>query len=166
MTPVQTGPRSKTVATWLAAIGGSFGLHRFYLHGRADLLGWLLPLPTLLGLYGLWRVRLYGLDDHLSWLLIPLLGLTLSAAMLSAIVSGLMPDEKWNQRFNGGDGSDHSGQRSGWLAVIGVLVALTLGATVLMATIAFSAQRFFEYQAEIAPVPQPNTQGNSQKLSQ
>jgi hypothetical protein len=122
----------------------------------------LLPLPTLLGLYGMWRVRLYGLDDHLSWLLIPLLGLALSATMLSAIVSGLTPDEKWNQRFNQDDGSENSGPRSGWLAVIGVLVALTLGATVLMATIAFSAQRFFEYQAESAPV----AQGNSQKLSQ
>ena len=152
-------PRSKTVATWLAALGGSFGLHRFYLHGRTDLLGWLLPLPTLLGLYGVWRARHHGLDDHLSWLLIPLLGLTVSAAMLSAIVSGLTPDEKWNQRFNGGDNSE---RRSGWLAVIGVLVALTLGATALMATIAFSAQRFFEYQAESAAP----SQGNSQKPSQ
>jgi hypothetical protein len=139
--------RSKTMATWLAALGGSLGLHRFYLHGAADPLGWLLPIPTLLGLYGVLRVRLHGLDDHLSWLLIPLLGLALSAAMLSAIVSGLMPDEKWNARFNQG----REAPRSGWLAVIGVLVALTLGATVLMATIAFSAQRYFEYQAEAPP---------------
>ena len=28
--------RSKTLATWVAVIGGAFGLHRFYLHGRGD----------------------------------------------------------------------------------------------------------------------------------
>ena len=157
MNTAQRRPRSKTVATWLAALGGSIGLHRFYLHGRGDLLGWLMPVPTLLGLYGVLRVRLHGLDDQWSWLLIPLLGLALSVAMLSAIVSGLMPDEKWNQRFNPQGGA----RPSGWLVVVGVLVALTLGATVLMATIAFGAQRFFEYTAEPA-----TAQGKIQKPSQ
>ena len=40
-------PRSKTLATWLAVIGGAFGAHRFYLHGWRDLIAWLYPLPTL-----------------------------------------------------------------------------------------------------------------------
>ena len=44
--------RAKTAATWLALIGGTVGLHRFYLHGRRDLLGWLHPWPSLAGLYG------------------------------------------------------------------------------------------------------------------
>ena len=48
---------SKTLATWLAVIGGALGLHRFYLHGWRDLLGWLHPLPTLLGLAGVQRMR-------------------------------------------------------------------------------------------------------------
>jgi hypothetical protein len=34
--------------------------------------------------------------------------------------------------------------------VIGVVLALLIGAGVLMATIAFSGQRFFEYQIEDA----------------
>ena len=33
----------------IALIGGSLGLHRFYLHGWRDVWGWLHPLPTLLG---------------------------------------------------------------------------------------------------------------------
>jgi hypothetical protein len=37
-----------------------------------------------------------------------------------------------------------------WAAVIGVVIALLLGATVLMATIAFGGQRYFEYQVEEA----------------
>jgi len=37
--------RSKSLATWIAVLGGSLGLHRFYLHGLRDPLGWLHPLP-------------------------------------------------------------------------------------------------------------------------
>ena len=29
-------PRSKTLATWAALLGGSLGLHRFYLYGLRD----------------------------------------------------------------------------------------------------------------------------------
>lgn len=139
--------RSKTLATWIAVIGGSLGLHRFYLHGLRDPVGWLFPLPTSLGLYGLQRLRALGQDDLLSWLLLPLLGLTISVAMLSAIVHGLTPDERWNQRFNTGTVQE----RSGWGAVLGVVTALLVGGGVLMATIAFSAQHVFEYQLRQQP---------------
>ncbi len=142
--------KSKTLATWLALLGGSLGLHRFYLHGLRDALGWLLPWPTLLGAYGVHRAQSFGLDDPLSWLLIPLLGLVLAATMLSAIVIGLTRDDAWNARFNTG-GRVH---RSGWLTVLGVVFALAFGAAALMATLAFSAQRYFEYQADgIATAP-------------
>ena len=138
--------KSKTLATWIAVIGGAFGLHRFYLHGFRDPWGWMHPLPALLGWYGVQRVEQFGQDDKLSWVLIPLLGLTIAAAMLSAIVYGLTSDEKWDARFNAGTRVN----RTGWGAVIGVIVALLVGAGVLMATIAFSGQRFFEYQIEEA----------------
>ena len=138
--------KSKTLATWIAIVGGSLGLHRFNLHGLRDRWGWLHPLPTLLGLYGIQRVQAFGQDDRLSWLLIPLLGATVAAAMLAAIVYGLTPDEKWDARFN----PQGPPSRSGWTVVIGVVLALLVGAGVLMATIAFSGQRFFEYQIEEA----------------
>jgi hypothetical protein len=138
------GHKSKTVATWIALIGGSLGLHRFYLHGVRDIVGWLHPLPTLIGAYGLHRVEQFGQDDKLSWALLPILGLMVASSMLTAIVYGLMDDEKWDARFNAGGPASHSG----WAAVIGVILALLLGAGVLMATIAFSGQRFFEYQIE------------------
>lgn len=138
--------KSKTLATWIALLGGSLGLHRFYLHGWKDVLGWLHPWPTLLGVHGVLRMLAYGQDDRLSWLLIPLLGLMLSQAMLMAIIYGLTPDEQWNARHNVG-GRQH---RTGWPAVIGVIVALMVGAAILMATIAFGMQRFFEVQIEEA----------------
>jgi hypothetical protein len=83
-----------------------------------------------------------GQDDRLAWLLIPLLGASLVAALLGGIVYGLMPDERWNARFNPG----RPAPAAGWLAVIGVVLCLLFGGATLMATIAFSAQRYFESQ--------------------
>jgi hypothetical protein len=146
MTRPSAGGKSKALATWIAIVGGGLGLHRFYLHGLRDIAGWLFPLPTLLGLYGIRRVQQFGQDDQLSWVLIPLLGAALACAMLMAIIYALMPDERWNARFNAAGAASHSG----WPTVLGAVVALLLGAGVLMATIAFSGQRYFEYQVEEA----------------
>ncbi|MGY4828306.1 hypothetical protein ACVNIS_07000 [Sphaerotilaceae bacterium SBD11-9] len=139
------GYKSKTLATWIALIGGGLGLHRFYLHGLRDAWGWLWWLPTLAGAYGVERVLRFGQDDQLAWLLVPLLGVALSAAMLCGIVYGLTPDEQWNARFNPQGRTQH---QAGWAVVIGVVISLLVGATVLMSTIAFSGQRYFEYQIE------------------
>lgn len=136
--------RDKTVATWLAVLGGALGLHRFYLHGPRDWVGWLHPLPTLAGLAGVVRMDNLGQDDRIAWLLIPLLGLSISAAMLAAIVFALTPDERW---------ATHHGQPSRatrWGPVLGAVTALFLGAGVLMATIAFGVQKFFEWQLDPA----------------
>jgi hypothetical protein len=138
--------KSKTLATWIAVVGGSLGLHRFYLHGLRDPWGWMHPLPTLLGLYGIHRAREIGLDDHVAWLLIPLLGVSLASGMLMAIIYGLTSDEKWDHRFNPRSPASHTG----WGPIFGVVLALVIGAGVLMATLAFSGQRFFEYQIEEA----------------
>lgn len=123
------------------------GVHRLYLHGLRDGLAWCYPLPTLVGLYGVLRMRALGQDDRLSWLLIPLLGLMLSLAMLAAIVHALTPDEKWDARHNPG----HAVTPTAWGPVLAAITALLLGGTVLMGTIAFSGQKFFEWQLEPAP---------------
>jgi len=136
--------KSKTLATWLALLGGSLGLHRFYLHGGRDVLAWLHPLPTLAGLVGVQRVLDLGQDDRVAWLLLPLLGLMLAQAALCAIVYGLLPDERWDARHNPG-AAVHA---TDWGPVLGVIAALIVGATALMATIAFSGQRYFESQVE------------------
>ena len=138
--------KSKTLATWLAVTGGALGLHRFYLFGARDLWAWLIMLPTLAGVYGVYRIRTLGQDDTLAALLIPLLGLALTASMLTAVIYGLRADDKWNAQFNASYPTT-----SGWQAVVGVMFALLIGTGVLMATIAFSAQRYFEYQAEAEP---------------
>ncbi len=138
--------RSKSLATWIAVLGGSLGLHRFYLHGSRDVWGWLHPLPTLLGAYGMQRVFDFGQDDPLSWVLIPILGLMVAQSMLAAILYGLTPDEKWDARHNPG-APVHATR---WMPVLGAIAALMVGAGVLMATIAFGGQRYFEWQIEEA----------------
>lgn len=135
--------RSKTLATWLAVLGGAFGLQRLYLHGPRDVWAWLHPAPSLLGLWGVWRMRALGQDDQLAWVLIPLLGIMLSIGMVSAIVIGLTPDARWDERHNPG----HSPRSTGWAPVLGAIAALMLGGGVLMGTIAFAGQRFFEWQS-------------------
>ena len=138
--------KSKTLATWLALLGGSLGLHRFYLLGGRDALAWLHALPTLAGLVGVRRMLDLGQDDRLAWLLLPLLGLMLVQAALCAIVYGLTPDERWDARHN----ANAPVRPTAWGPVLGVIAALMIGATALMATIAFSGQRYFEWQVDEA----------------
>jgi hypothetical protein len=142
--------KNKTVAAWLTFVAGPLGLHRFYLHGLSDLIGWLLPVPTALGVYGIERVRQFGVDDQLSWVLIPLLGFTFAACALNAIVYGLMSPEKWNARYNPQAPAEAPAGATGWLTIGAIATALLLGTAVLMSSIAFSFQRYFEYQIEEA----------------
>ncbi|WP_313074715.1 hypothetical protein [Melaminivora sp.] len=142
--------KNKTLATWLAFLGGPLGLHRFYLHGPGDLLAWALPIPTALGLYGIERVQQWGLDDQLSWVLIPLLGFTYAGCALRAILYGLMTPERWNARFNPAAAPDAPPGRTSWPTVFAIAASLMIGTAVLMASLAFSFQRYFEYQIEEA----------------
>ena len=142
--------KNKTLAAWLTFVGGPLGLHRFYLHGLGDWLGWLLPIPTALGVYGIQRVQALGQDDHASRLLIPLLGFTIAGCALRAIVYGLMTPEKWNARFNPEAEPEAAPGRTNWFTIFAIGLSLLIGTAVLMASLAFSFQRYFEYQIEEA----------------
>jgi hypothetical protein len=140
--------KNKTVAAWLALLGGPLGLHRFYLKGLGDTLGWLYPLPTALGLWGVERLQSLGQDDKLSWLLIPLLGFTVASTCLTAIVYALTDRARWNASYStepdSGAGSTHG------LTIMAIVISLLVGAGSLMASLAFSFQHYFEYQVEEA----------------
>ncbi len=140
--------KNKTLAAWLTFLGGPLGLHRFYLFGWGDWLGWLMPLPTLLGVYGLQRMRQYGVDDQISWVLLPVLGFCLAGCALTAIVYGLMTPEKWNAKFNPKAASDAQAGQTNWLTIGAVVLSLLIGCTALLSGIALSFQHYFEYQIE------------------
>jgi hypothetical protein len=140
--------KNKTLASWLTFLGGPLGLHRFYLFGRSDRIGRYLPLLTLVGVYGVYRARHFGLDDAWSWILIPILGFTISACALNAIVYGLMGSDMWAKRFNNSNPSAAAAGQTNWLTIGAIVAALLVGTSVLMASLAFSAQHYFEYQIE------------------
>lgn len=133
--------RSKTLATWLAVLGGSLGLHHMYLRGLGTTWAWLHALPTGVGLLGVLRMREMGQDDRLAWILIPILGLMLAQGMLHGIIYGLTPDAKWHARFNEG----YPWVDTAWAPVLGVIAGLMVGAAILMGTIAFGIQKIFEW---------------------
>ena len=142
--------KNKTLATWLAFLGAPLGLHRFYLFGLYDRLAWLILVPTALGYWGFERVQEFGVEDYLSWWLFPIFGFTFASCALNAIVYGLMSKEHWNARFNPEqDTSNPLGQTS-WMTIFAIVLSLIVWASVLLSSIVYSFQRYFEVQIEEA----------------
>lgn len=142
--------KNKTLATWLAFLGGPLGLHRFYLYGRHDNLGWLLPIPSALGLWGILRVQAYGMEDVLSWWLLPVFGFAYASCALNAIVIGLTHCESWNSKFNPNLALNAEPGHTSWNTIFGIVLSLIIGATVLISSIVYSLQRYFEFQIDEA----------------
>lgn len=101
-----TQHKNKTLSTFLAAIFGGLGLHRFYLYGKKDIWAW---------------VHLLGLP------------FSIFAGFIGALVIGLTPDEKWDAQHNTHSGRTSN---SGWINILLVVVTFALGSTALIATIA------------------------------
>jgi len=123
--------KNKTLATLLAVLGGLFGLHRFYLNGNNSWRAWLYPTLTVLGMLAapIW---------------IPALAMTfgvLFTSLIEGLTFAVTPDELWDARWNAGHERRND---SGWTVVITAVLTLGLGATLLMAVLAFSFQSWFE----------------------
>ena len=85
----------------------------------------------------------------MAWLLVPVLGFLLAATALTAIYYGLSSMEKWNA-LNNPQQLDAPAGQTNWLVIGAVVFSVLMGATALMSSIAFSFQRYFEYQIEEA----------------
>ncbi|MEY4420793.1 MAG: hypothetical protein RLZZ498_1389 [Pseudomonadota bacterium] len=136
--------KNKTLAAWITFLFGPIGLHRFYLYGWTDTLGWLIPIPTALGIYGFERIQEFGLDDVLSWWLLPIFGFTLAATCLNAIVFGLMRPQQWNQRFNPGADPEHAAGQTQWATIGAIVASLMVGTAAMLSGLAYGFQRYFE----------------------
>lgn len=140
--------KNKTLAAWLTFLFGPFGFHRFYLYGWTDTLGWLIPIPTALGIYGFERIQQYGLDDVVSWWLLPVFGFTLAATCLNAIVFGLMKPQQWNQRFNPEADPEHPAGQTQWATIGAIVASLMIGTAAMLSGLAYGFQRYFESTIE------------------
>ncbi len=125
--------RIKSVAALLAFALGALGAHRIYLGQRL----WWLPLgTTLLALPLLVGVRNWYQTPAFFILVIPFI-----AGCIEALALALMPDARFDARFN--PGTQHT-NRSGWDAVLVAIATLMIGAIVLMTAITLLFQTIFE----------------------
>jgi TM2 domain-containing membrane protein YozV len=125
--------RRKSLAALLAFLLGAVGAHRIYL-GRP---WWWLPLAvTALAVPLLIGVRNWYQTPAFFVLMVPVV-----AGFIEALVLALMPDEKFDARFNVGVERRNA---SGWDAVLVAIATLMVGATVLMTAIALLLQTLFE----------------------
>lgn len=143
-------PKHKTLTVWLSVLGGHMGLHRFYLRGLGDWIGWLHPIASALGWWGVERVRAFGQDDVLSWVLIPFLGMSIATSCLAGIVYALSDRARWNSWFNPGADGEHVAGATNWLTIGALILCLLVGTIAFMGSLAFGIQRYFEYQVEEA----------------
>jgi hypothetical protein len=125
--------RHKALAALLASVAGAAGADRLYL-GQKD---WWLPLgvstltlPLLIG------VRNWYQTPPFFVLMVPV-----TAGFIRALVIALMPDERFDARFNAACSKRN---HSGWDAVLVAIVTLAGGAIALLTTIALLFQTYFE----------------------
>ncbi|HZW19797.1 NINE protein [Noviherbaspirillum sp.] len=98
--------KNKTLATFLAAIFGGLGFHRFYLYGKKDV----------------W-----------AWAHVALFPLSVFAGFIEALVIGLTPDEKWDDAHNQASGRKSA---SGWPLAVLLVLTFAGGAVAVIAAIA------------------------------
>lgn len=120
--------KNKTFAAFLASFLGAFGIHRFYLHGWKDFWGWAHLIAALLSIPALFPEA----DMIGSFVLAPLV-LSMLAAVIEALVIGLMPDERWDARHNAGSGRQ---SRSGWPLAVIIVFTTGFGAILMIAAMA------------------------------
>jgi len=125
--------RRKSLAALLAFLFGAFGAHRIYL-GEPR---WWLPLSvTALMLPLLVGVRNWYQSPAFFVLAIPVI-----AGFIEALVLALMPDEKFDARYNAAGDERND---SGWDAVLVAIATLMVGATVTITVIVLLFQTLFE----------------------
>ena len=126
--------RHKAFAALLAALTGALGLNRLYLGQRL----WWLPLGITLATLPLF----IGVENWYQTPAFFVVMVPVVAGFIQALVIALMPDDRFDARFNAG----HSRRNhSGWDAVLVAVVTLMGGAVALMTTIALLTQTYFEH---------------------
>jgi TM2 domain-containing membrane protein YozV len=92
-------------------------------------------------LFGAFGAHWFYLNQRRAWLYLLLFPLSFFAGCIDALRLGLMPDERWNQIFNPTLPEDTP--QSSWVTVVGVGLALAIGVTVMMASMAVLFQWYF-----------------------
>ncbi|MCC7006092.1 MAG: TM2 domain-containing protein [Ottowia sp.] len=136
---------SKTLAAILAALFGSFGLHRFYLYGWRDRYAWVhMPLgwAWMLGVY---LLNVLTLQNVMGWVFVLGGAIGVLSGWVSALMYGLCPDVQWDTRHNP---CSQKVSAHGWGAIIVVVATLFIGTTIMMAGLAIGFEQIFYAQSQ------------------
>lgn len=125
--------RNKAVAALLACLGGAFGAPWIYLRQRG---WWLAPALSAITLPWLIGVKNWWVTPAFFVFMVPVI-----AGFLYALVLALMPDERFDARFNPGSAQRN---QSGWAPVLVAIATLLVGATVTVTTIVLAIQTAVE----------------------
>ncbi|WP_422999615.1 NINE protein [Undibacterium sp. Ji67W] len=127
--------KNKTITTLLAVLTGSLGGHRFYMYGKRDKWGWMhfISLPISFIASHLF-IGQPGLATYSA------LVLSFLVSLFEALIIGLTPDEKWDERHN--KLSEHPSESSWPLALI-LVFTVGFGAIALIGTIARAFDLFY-----------------------
>ena len=128
--------RHKAFAALLAFLLGGMGAERLYLGMKRWWISLAISAPMLPLLFG---VTNWYQTPPFFILMVPVI-----AGFIHALVLALMPDERFDTRFNP---TITRRNRSGWDAVLVAIFTLMFGATVLMTTLVLLFQTWFEYAA-------------------
>lgn len=134
VSPASNTFRSKTVASLLAALLGWAGAHHHYLRRRY---GWVLLLASLILAGMMLRADTWYLHPaFFIWVLLA------SAGFLEGIVLALLPDAKFDARFNPGHSQRN---KTGWAPVIIAALTLALGTLIFMFALALLVENLYGY---------------------
>ncbi|MFN7848351.1 MAG: TM2 domain-containing protein [Burkholderiales bacterium] len=125
--------KDRFIAALLAFFFGGLGAHRFYLGSVRWwwYAGWLIIGMALFAAVA---------TKATTWILVFAL-LPVWLGFVEAMAFGVMPDEKWDTRFNEGSGK-HS--ENGWNCVFIAILGLLVGTTIFMTTVILAAQYYYE----------------------
>lgn len=122
-----TTHKNKTAAAFLALLMGLIGMHRVYLRGTRD--KWALLHLASLPVSAL--VLFLAPHANAYYQLLPMI-VSYLAGLLEGLVIGLMPDEKFDGRYNAGSSRQSA---SNWPLAIILVVTMLVATTMLIATI-------------------------------
>lgn len=128
MSSSRTAHKNKTAAALLALVLGWAGAHRVYLRGARD--KW--ALLHMAAIFASLLLLMLATQANLFYRFLPMI-VSCLAGLLEGLVIGLMPDEKFDARFNAGSGRQSDSQ---WPLALILVATLMVGATGLIATMA------------------------------
>jgi hypothetical protein len=139
--------KSKLLVCLLSLFLPGTGLHWLYLKGKNCPWFYLQFIALALGIWGWVELAQTEKASILGWCAVACGHISLMTSWLCTIVFGLRLDDRFDAQFNSQVLKKNA---SGWLVILCVVIALLIGAFVLMSGLAIAFEQYFMSQVEAA----------------